>query len=218
MWKRPYAKSPSASGLAQISALARLLLLGCFLSQAALERSAREERVMKVRSLVVVSAVLMSVGLAGCDSGPKTPVSQPQTPSQPQTQQARPAGTEPATSAKSSEAKPAGDLKAVHFDLDQAKIRPEDARLLEGNARWLKSHRDMVVVVGGHADERGTDEHNARLSERRANAVKQHLVRHGVEGERIRTASHGEREPVCADRSEGCWQKNRRADFQVKPK
>jgi peptidoglycan-associated lipoprotein len=159
--------------------------------------------------LVVLSAVVMSVGLAGCDAGPSAPTGQ--------APQGR-TGAETAASALPSGFAAVGDLKEIHFDLDQARIRPQEARLLEGNARWLKSRQEMMVMVGGHADERGSEEYNMRLGERRADAVKRYLIGQGVEADRIQTASYGERQPTCPDRSEGCWSKNRRAEFQVKPR
>lgn len=167
---------------------------------------------------LVLSAVVMAVALSGCDSGPSAPKSQSPAP------QGQPAATaSPSPSASSPSALPrdfaaAGDLKDIHFDLDQARIRPEAAKVLDSNVRWLKSRRDMVVLIGGHADERGADEYNAQLGERRAEAVKKHLVAQGIEANRIMTTSHGERQPLCADHKETCWGKNRRADFQIKPR
>jgi peptidoglycan-associated lipoprotein len=170
--------------------------------------------------LFVLSAVVMAVALAGCDSGPSAPKSEAPAP------QGQPAATaSPSSSASSSSSSPsalprdfgaAGDLKDVHFDLDQAQIGPSAAKVLENNARWLKSHRDMVVLIGGHADERGSDDYNTRLGERRAEAVKKQLVAKGIEANRIMTTSYGERKPLCADHKESCWGKNRRAEFQVK--
>ena len=103
----------------------------------------------------------------------------------------------------------------MHFDLDQAKIRSGDARTLRDHAQCLTSHRNAMVTIGGHADERGSDEYNMRLGERRANAVRAYLIAQGVEAERVTVTSHGERSPACSDHSEGCWGENRRAEFQV---
>ncbi|MGH7325923.1 MAG: OmpA family protein [Candidatus Rokuibacteriota bacterium] len=171
---------------------------------------------MNVRShLLVVTALAVSIGLAGCDSGPSSaPTSQ--APQAPQTPPMATATAAPKTLAGDFAA--TAELKNVHFELDQARVRRADARLLEGNARWLKSRREMVILVGGHADERGSDAYNVRLAERRAETVKKYLVAQGVEADRITTTSHGESRPVCADHAEGCWSKNRRAEFQVKPR
>lgn len=171
---------------------------------------------MNVRShLLVVTALAVSMGLAGCSDSGSSPAPTAQAPEAPSAQT-----TETATAApkRSEDFVATGELKGVHFDLDKARIRPSDASLLEGNARWLKSRRDVMVTVGGHADERGSDEYNVRLAERRAETVKKYLVAQGVEPNRITTTSYGERQPVCTDHGEGCWSQNRRADFQVKPR
>jgi peptidoglycan-associated lipoprotein len=167
--------------------------------------------------LFVVSAVVLAA-LTGCDSGPSAPKSEAPAP------YGQPAATaSPSSAASSPSALPrdfaaSRDLKEVRFELDQASIGPEAAKTLDGNARWLKSHRDVAVLINGHADERGTDDYNSRLGERRAEAVKKHLVAKGIEASRLVTSSLGERQPLCADHKESCWGKNRRAEFQVKPR
>jgi peptidoglycan-associated lipoprotein len=172
--------------------------------------------------LIALSVLAIAVAVTGCDSGPRPPKTQglqgqstgpstaASTESRPTTATAEPKATvEPKTEA---------ELKNVHFDVDEAKIRPADGQLLKEHARWLKSHRNAKVTIGGHADERGTDEYNVQLGARRANAVKSYLITQGVEAGRLAVTSHGERNPSCSDHSEGCWGKNRRAEFQVKPR
>lgn len=171
--------------------------------------------------LFIASAVVMAAALAGCDSGPSAPKSEaPASSSQPAaTATASPSASPSASSSPSAlprDFATTGELKDVHFDLDQAQLGPSGAKVLESNARWLKSHRDMVVLIGGHADERGSDDYNAQLGERRADAVKKQLVAKGIEANRIMTTSYGERQPLCSDHKESCWGKNRRAEFQVK--
>jgi peptidoglycan-associated lipoprotein len=175
---------------------------------------------MKVQFHVVAlsSELIMATGLTGCDSGPSAPKGlqgQSAGTSATATEQPRESAavTEPTTAA---EYKAVDELRNVHFDLDQAKIRSGDAKLLQGHARWLKSQRTMIVMIDGHADERGTDEHNMRLGEQRANAVRGYLIAQGVEADRVMTASQGERNPTCSDHNEGCWNKNRRAEFKIK--
>lgn len=171
---------------------------------------------MKVQlHVIALSALVMAAGLTGCDSGPSAPKSQGlQSTSTAADAPPREsvAVTEPTTAA---EYKAVDELRNVHFDLDQAKIRSGEARLLQGHARWLKSRQNMTVRIDGHADERGTDDHNMRLGEQRANAVRGYLIAQGVEADRVMTTSQGERNPACADHHEGCWSKNRRAEFKV---
>jgi peptidoglycan-associated lipoprotein len=74
----------------------------------------------------------------------------------------------------------------------------------------------VLVLIEGHADERGTPEYNVALGERRAKSVRDYLVARGVEADRLNTTSYGEERPVCNEGSEDCWQLNRRAEFLVK--
>jgi peptidoglycan-associated lipoprotein len=108
-------------------------------------------------------------------------------------------------------------LRDIHFDFDQYRIRPEAGRALEDNARWLKSHAGAILLIEGHADERGTNEYNLALAERRAGAARDYLIALGVARTRINVVSYGEERPVCADRFESCWAQNRRAHFLVRP-
>jgi peptidoglycan-associated lipoprotein len=110
------------------------------------------------------------------------------------------------------------DLKDIHFDFDRYDIRPDDTRTLDANATWLKGNGSMLVLIEGHCDERGTNEYNLALGERRAKAAMNYLVSQGVQASRITIISYGEERPGCMDKSEGCWAQNRRAHFLVKPR
>ncbi|HEY7540180.1 MAG TPA: peptidoglycan-associated lipoprotein Pal [Methylomirabilota bacterium] len=109
-------------------------------------------------------------------------------------------------------------LKEVYFDFDKYDIRPEDAKTLDANAAWLKSNGDNLVLIEGHCDERGTNEYNLALGERRAKATMNYLVSQGVQANRVTIISYGEERPVCTEKTEACWAKNRRAAFLVKPR
>lgn len=108
------------------------------------------------------------------------------------------------------------DLRDVYFGFDKYDIRPQDADVLEANAKWLKGHPSYLVMIEGHADERGTDAYNLALAERRAKATAEFLVSRGVAASRLKTVSYGEERPACTEKNEGCWSKNRRAHFLVK--
>jgi peptidoglycan-associated lipoprotein len=103
----------------------------------------------------------------------------------------------------------------VYFAFNKADIAGGTAAILDLNAAWLKSN-EVLVLVEGHADERGTPEYNLALGERRAKAVRDYLVDRGVAGDRINTVSYGEQRPVCTEKHEDCWKRNRRAEFFVK--
>jgi len=109
-------------------------------------------------------------------------------------------------------------LKEVYFDFDKYDIRPEDAKTLDANATWLKSNGDNLVLIEGHCDERGTNEYNLALGERRAKSTMNYLVSQGIQANRITIISYGEERPVCTEKTEACWAKNRRANFLVKPR
>jgi peptidoglycan-associated lipoprotein len=132
-------------------------------------------------------------------------------------------GMGPATAAPAARPAPkefvaVADLKDVHFDFDKYDIRPPDAKVLDGNAGWLKSNPNHLVLIEGHCDERGTNEYNLALGERRAKSTMNYLVSQGVQASRITIISYGEERPSCTQKNEECWAKNRRAHFLVKPR
>ena len=108
-------------------------------------------------------------------------------------------------------------LRNIYFDFDKYEIRPGDALILEENAKWLKTSANTLVLIEGHCDERGTNEYNLALGERRAKATGDYLVSLGIAASRITTISYGEERPVCTERAESCWAQNRRSHFLVKP-
>jgi peptidoglycan-associated lipoprotein len=109
------------------------------------------------------------------------------------------------------------DLKDIHFDFDKYNIRPKDAELLSANAQWLKVHPNYLVLIEGHCDERGTNEYNLALGERRAKSAMNYLIAQGVQARRINIITYGEERPLCREKNEACWSKNRRDQFLVKP-
>jgi peptidoglycan-associated lipoprotein len=110
------------------------------------------------------------------------------------------------------------ELRDIYFDFDRYDIRPADAKILDANAAWLKQNPGMLLLIEGHCDERGTNEYNLALGERRAKAAMNYLVAQGVQASRITIISYGEERPVCMEKTEECWAKNRRAHFLVKPR
>jgi peptidoglycan-associated lipoprotein len=109
-----------------------------------------------------------------------------------------------------------GVLRDIHFDFDRTAFRPEDTRILDANARWLLAHPGTLVLIEGHADERGTNEYNLALGESRARVAREQLVARGVAASRITLVSYGEERPTCRETREACWAHNRRAHFLVK--
>ena len=107
-------------------------------------------------------------------------------------------------------------LSDIHFDFDSYEIRPEAAKILEASAEWLKANPKHLVLIEGHADERGTAEYNIALGDRRARAALNYLVSHGWQARRVTRISYGEERAICKQQTEECWAKNRRAHFAVK--
>jgi peptidoglycan-associated lipoprotein len=111
--------------------------------------------------------------------------------------------------------RPLGD---VYFDLDNAVIKDEGRAALATNATWLKRWTSTRISIEGHCDERGTAEYNLGLGERRANAVKAHLVELGVPADRVVIVSKGKEAPFCSESNEACWKENRRGHFVITAK
>jgi peptidoglycan-associated lipoprotein len=107
-------------------------------------------------------------------------------------------------------------LRDVYFDFDHYEVRAGDKGTLDENAKWLKSNQSALLLIEGHADERGTNEYNLALGERRAKSTRDYLVSVGIDAGRITVISYGEERPTCTDKAEACWAKNRRAHFLVK--
>ncbi len=108
------------------------------------------------------------------------------------------------------------ELEDIHFDFDKYDIRPGDAKILDVNAQWMKANAGHLILIEGHADERGTNEYNLALGERRAKTTMNYLVARGIRANRITIISYGEERPLCTEKTEECWARNRRAHFLVK--
>jgi len=108
-----------------------------------------------------------------------------------------------------------GLLGDVYFDFDKAELTEAARARLAKNADWLRGHGEFEVTIEGHCDERGTNEYNLALGQRRATAARDYISSLGVSAMRIRIISFGEERPVCTESNEGCWARNRRAHFLI---
>ena len=99
----------------------------------------------------------------------------------------------------------------VFFELDSAILGADARRTLERQAEWLRLFPENVMVIEGHCDERGTREYNLALGERRANAVREHLITQGIAPSRLRTISYGKERPYALGHNEEAWALNRRS-------
>jgi peptidoglycan-associated lipoprotein len=106
-------------------------------------------------------------------------------------------------------------LQRIHFAFDQHTLSDQARETLAGNAAWMKANPGARVVIEGHCDERGSDEYNLALGERRALAAQSYLISLGIAGNRLSTISYGEERPLAPGRDEEAWAQNRRAEFKV---
>ena len=104
-------------------------------------------------------------------------------------------------------------LERVNFNFDQYDLTVNARKALDQNAQCLQEAPEVGVILEGHCDERGTQEYNLALGEKRANTVKSYLKNLGIDTKRMQTRSKGENEPVCRQATEECWGQNRRVEF-----
>jgi peptidoglycan-associated lipoprotein len=108
------------------------------------------------------------------------------------------------------------NLSPIYFDFDQAGVRPAMMEILISNANYLKTIPGTMVVIEGNSDDRGTNEYNLALGERRAINSRQYLINLGIAADRMRTLSYGEERPLFFTQDEDAYSMNRRVDFIVK--
>ena len=106
-------------------------------------------------------------------------------------------------------------IDMIHFDFDKFFIREDAKPVLEANAAWLKKWTSVKVLIEGHCDERGTNEYNLALGERRANAAKDFLIALGISPDRLMFISYGEEKPAAYGSTEDAWAQNRRDEFRL---
>ena len=104
-------------------------------------------------------------------------------------------------------------LLRIHFDFDSYVLTSTAKATLEDNAAYLKANANARVQIEGHCDERGSDEYNLVLGEKRARATRAYLETLGVDGRRLSVISFGEERPLDPSSNENAWSKNRRAEF-----
>jgi peptidoglycan-associated lipoprotein len=182
------------------------------------------------RFMATVVAALFAATVIGT-ACKKTP---PQAPPQPPPPQEQPKAEEvPPPPPPQEEAKPVtesvlseslqdlnakGYLKDAFFDFDKSDLREDARTALASDAEWLKKYSSIQILIEGHCDERGTEEYNLALGDRRANAAKEYLASLGVDGSRMKTVSYGKDRPFCTEHTEDCWQQNRRAHLVITAK
>jgi len=106
-------------------------------------------------------------------------------------------------------------LEDIFFAFNDYSLTDAAKATLDKNAAWMKNNPDAKVRIEGNCDERGTNEYNMALGERRANSGKKYLIKLGIKESQLSTVSYGEEKPFCTEHSEECWAKNRRDHFVI---
>jgi peptidoglycan-associated lipoprotein len=188
-----------------------------------------------------LAALLLALTAAAC-GGPRAPVATTPPPAGPAAfpgatnAGAKPPAPPPVPPAVSSDAPPSSSalpwdaqpldvingpdspLKPVFFAYDSDSLDDDARKVLNANAEVLKTYRTWVITVEGHCDERGTDEYNLALGDRRALAAKNYLVSLGISADRVRTVSYGNEFPFDQGHTESAWKMNRRAHLMLTSK
>jgi peptidoglycan-associated lipoprotein len=110
----------------------------------------------------------------------------------------------------------AAGLRDVFFGYDSWQISEDGRQALSRNAEWLRTHPAVQLKVEGHCDERGSSTYNFVLAEKRAKVILNYLSELGIRRDRIIAVSYGKERPFCKDRSEACYQQNRRGHLVVR--
>ncbi len=106
-----------------------------------------------------------------------------------------------------------GQYEAVYFDYDSQQLNPAEQGKIDAVVAYLQQNATHGVIVEGHCDERGSNEYNLALGERRALAVRAAMIAAGIDGARVQTRSYGEERGVAFGHDESSWRLNRRAEF-----
>ena len=171
---------------------------------------------MKLRKSTFILVFMLSfvIAISGCGKkkGPKI------VPTEPPKDEAKWGGKDDNIALEDRVYEVTDDLETVYFGFDKSNIRTDAKDILEKNARWLNDNPHEWVKVDGHCDERGTEEYNIALGERRAEGVRKYYIAMGVDSLRIEVLSWGKEKPADPRHVEAAWSRNRRAETLLRVK
>lgn len=185
----------------------------------------RKLNILRLSGLFALAVLLV----AGCTQKPAPPAITPPPPAaKPAVTSEQPAqepaavkeegmSETPVKEAAQAQVKAPAGLQRIHFDFDQFTLTSQARDILAQNADYIKAHPGTKVIVAGYCDERGSDEYNLALGQRRAQAAKSYLVSLGVSPDQLSTISYGEENPLDPAHNEKAWAENRRDEFKVQP-
>jgi len=178
----------------------------------------KPKKLSRLLPLIAILVLAVAVAMTGCKKKVRKTTEEPVKPKIEEVQTATPTDTTGEREKRRQEEMTAdkGRIQAVYFDYDQSSIRTDQRDEIKTNGEIFKRWGDWSISIEGHCDERGTNEYNLALGERRATAAKQAIVAEGVAAGRISTVSYGEEHAADPGHTEGAWAKNRRAEFRVK--
>ena len=163
---------------------------------------------MKLKAIVALVLILLFAMMVHCGKKPAPPPPAPPPVAVDTTTPPPPPPPPPPPA-------PPLQLTAIYFDYDKYNIRSDAQEIMSQNAKSLTDHPTSTIRIEGNCDERGTEQYNLALGEKRANSAKDYLVNYGINASRITTISYGKERPVAAGHNEGAWAKNRRDDFVI---
>jgi peptidoglycan-associated lipoprotein len=164
---------------------------------------------------ILVLGLVLGLGAAGCGGKPEAEPDPTATDTRPGPDTTETTPPDQGEQRPRVDVDPIDQIQDVFFEYDKYELRGEARTVLQENARYLKEASSASVLLEGHCDERGTNEYNLALGQRRADAVLEYLVDLGVERSRLRTLSYGEERPFAMGSTESVWAQNRRVHFNV---
>jgi len=163
--------------------------------------------VIKKLSILLVLMLMLAVVFASCKKKPELPPPPPPPPPETTVVDTTPPPPPPPP--------PPLELVTIHFDLDKYNLTAEATEILAQNAQGLEmeDYASVIIRIEGHCDERGSDEYNMALGEKRAATARDYLINYGIAPDRISIISYGESRPLDMNHNEEAWSKNRRGMF-----
>ena len=171
--------------------------------------------ILSSMTLVALILTFLFVGCAKEEPPPPTTEAPPRPAAPPPPPPPPPAPTPPPGPSISQQAFQEFQNQDINFDFDQYDLRTDARTILDRKASFLNQNSSVRVQIEGHCDERGTNEYNLALGERRANAAKQYLTTAGISAGRLSTISYGEERPLDPGHNEAAWARNRRDHFVI---
>jgi len=179
------------------------------------------------RSLIAIAAALMLTAAcakkeakapppppAPAPAAAPAPVTAPTQASAPQPAATAPASRYPDAATRARIDELLAKIEDAYFDYNKATLRPDAVNALHADSTELrdilKDYPDYKLTIEGHCDERGSDEYNLALGDKRAQSAKDYLVQVGIPSQQLNVVSYGKQKPVCEEHDEACWQRNRR--------